>query len=150
MKALALLAIKGYQRFISPRKGYSCAYRVHTGYQSCSSLGYRAIRRYGLFTGLGVLNGRFDRCAAANFQFHQSQHLHHQRGYCDVPACDIPSCDLPSCDLPSCHFPSHCSDFANCGNSPSSCGSTRYQDIRRYKPAEKYVYIPPNSMKKDR
>ena len=52
LRCLALCAITFYQRCLSPAKGFSCAYRFHTGCQSCSVLGYRAIRRFGVWRGL--------------------------------------------------------------------------------------------------
>jgi putative component of membrane protein insertase Oxa1/YidC/SpoIIIJ protein YidD len=52
VKTLLLTLIRLYQRHVSPRKGFACAYRVHTGCASCSHLGYRAIRRYGVWQGL--------------------------------------------------------------------------------------------------
>ena len=42
---LLLAAIHGYKRHVSPRKGFACAYRVHLGACSCSTLGLRAISR---------------------------------------------------------------------------------------------------------
>jgi len=60
--------IRGYQRFISPHKGFRCAYGVHTGCASCSALGFRAIRRHGVLAGLQLLSRRFDRCAEARRQ----------------------------------------------------------------------------------
>ena len=48
LRALALRAIGLYQRHLSPRKGFACAYRARTGGASCSELGFRAIRRFGL------------------------------------------------------------------------------------------------------
>jgi putative component of membrane protein insertase Oxa1/YidC/SpoIIIJ protein YidD len=39
----ALAAIRGYQRFLSPLKGFSCALRVFTGDESCSAYGDRVI-----------------------------------------------------------------------------------------------------------
>jgi putative component of membrane protein insertase Oxa1/YidC/SpoIIIJ protein YidD len=59
------LLIAGYQRFLSPYKGFCCAYRVHTGRASCSSLGRRVIRTHGLFSGLVLLTQRFKRCKAS-------------------------------------------------------------------------------------
>jgi len=35
MTWLVLILITAYQRWISPFKGYSCAYRVHAGGKSC-------------------------------------------------------------------------------------------------------------------
>lgn len=99
VKAIALFAIKAYQRYISPHKGFCCAYRVHTGYRSCSVLGYRAIRLYGVLPGIAVLQKRFKRCTAAYQQrltlAHNHRSLRHssQQGFCDVP-CDCPSVDM--------------------------------------------------------
>jgi len=106
--ALALVAIRFYQRHLSPLKGYGCAYRVHTGCASCSHLGYRAIRRYGLWIGLPVLQQRLHRCAVAHARFglHGGRQartpppgraLSGQAGVCDL-ACDLP-CSAP-CELP--------------------------------------------------
>jgi putative component of membrane protein insertase Oxa1/YidC/SpoIIIJ protein YidD len=43
-----LLAIGLYQKYLSPHKGFCCAYRTHTGRAGCSALGFRAVRRYGV------------------------------------------------------------------------------------------------------
>jgi putative component of membrane protein insertase Oxa1/YidC/SpoIIIJ protein YidD len=87
--ALALLAIRLYQRHLSPLKGYRCAYRAHTGCASCSHLGYRAIRRFGLWAGLPVLKQRLHRCAVAHARFGAPRALRQQAGVCDL-ACDAP------------------------------------------------------------
>ena len=107
MKTIALFAIRAYQRYISPHKGFCCAYHAHTGYRSCSVLGYRAIRRYGVLPGVAVLQKRFKRCTAAHQQQHHRLRYNSQQGFCDVP-CDCPSVDIPcdmSCDMP-CDMPS--------------------------------------------
>ena len=68
MKALqqmALSAVRAYQRFVSPHKGFVCAYAVHTGRCGCSELGYRAIQRYGLAKGWRVLRLRMALCGTA-------------------------------------------------------------------------------------
>ena len=46
MKEIALWAIRGYQRVISPLLPPSCRF-----YPSCSEYGYQAISRYGLWRG---------------------------------------------------------------------------------------------------
>ena len=62
---LALLAIEGYQRFISPYKGFHCAHAaVHHG-PSCSQYGKQAIAEQGLVSGLVMLRGRFGECSTA-------------------------------------------------------------------------------------
>jgi putative component of membrane protein insertase Oxa1/YidC/SpoIIIJ protein YidD len=97
---LALSAIRGYQRFLSPYKGFSCALRVATGGDSCSAYGYRAIRRGGLQVGLRLLRQRMHLCGHVHRRPAAARHplLHAQRGHCDL-SCDVPtdcSCDVPA------------------------------------------------------
>lgn len=96
MHRLLLALIRLYQRHLSPRKGFSCAYRVHTGRASCSALGYRAVRRHGAFKGLALTRERTRRCGAEH-RHHGPlpRRLHAQQGVCDA-GCDLP-CDSP-CD----------------------------------------------------
>ena len=116
MKSVALPGIRLAQRWISPRKRFSCAHRVHTGNASCSWLGYRAIHRFGVWQGGALLQARFDRGAAAHRQ-HQRLHLHlrNQAGYCD-------GCALP-CNGIDCV---NCSGVGDCGN----WGNSRKKDAK--------------------
>ncbi len=57
--------ISAYQRYISPRKGFRCAYRAAHGRHSCSEFGKRAASRCGLLSFLPLLCRRFSRCARA-------------------------------------------------------------------------------------
>lgn len=147
MKTLLLAAIRAYQRHLSPRKGYGCAYRIHTGHCSCSNLGFRAVRRYGVWQGLAVLQRRLHLCGVAHRRYSPRPALsrgHAQRGFCDA-GCDAPGCDLPSCDLPchgdGCnHLPrlqcEGCLDACDCC---SGCDwPTRKKDEE-----EKWIHIPP-------
>ena len=95
---LALAAIRGYQRHLSPHKGFSCAYRAATGRASCSRHGYRVIERFGLWSGLALLRRRLRLCGATyrSRVAVRNPVLHHQRGDC-VP-CDCDADCLP--DLP--------------------------------------------------
>lgn len=123
MRELALAAIGVYQRYVSPYKGFCCAYRVHTGRAGCSALGARVIRRYGLLAGAVLLRQRLRRCGEVHRQFHPrgQRPLAAQRGDCDLdctPDCDGP-CDndkrgcglsrlsaaLDCCDCCSCDWP---------------------------------------------
>jgi putative component of membrane protein insertase Oxa1/YidC/SpoIIIJ protein YidD len=62
---LALLAISGYQQFVSPHKGWHCAFAaLHRG-ASCSAYGKDAIARRGVIAGVSLLWERFDQCRAA-------------------------------------------------------------------------------------
>lgn len=87
---LALWAIRCYQRHLSPRKGFSCAYRVHRGGASCSAHGYRMIQRHGLALGLALLRRRLRRCGEAHEGARSLPNpvLRYQRGECDLLPCD--------------------------------------------------------------
>ncbi|WP_425254722.1 membrane protein insertion efficiency factor YidD [Janthinobacterium sp. NFX145] len=111
---LALWAIRAYQRYLSPWKGFSCAYRVLTGRDSCSAYGYKVIARHGLRTGLPLLQRRLRACGERHRQYRalhpqarrSGRHLA-QAGFCD---CDIPTpdchhCSCTPCDLLDCDWP---------------------------------------------
>lgn len=119
LQVVALGSIRFYQRFVSPHKGFSCAYSVHTGRCGCSELGYRAIRRFGLAKGWQVLRERMAMCGFA-YRSHapvRPRPPARERGDCDcdlpcdldvtpvrgkLDACDVLSCcDVGSCDWPS-------------------------------------------------
>jgi len=112
-RAAALAGIRLYQRYISPRKGFCCAYRRRTGRAGCSELGYRAIRRFGLVRGWMVLRERLARCADTPRQAPPrfTPRPVALRGDCDV----IPDLD---CDLPSGKFLHSVADALDC-----SCGA---------------------------
>jgi len=96
--ALALAAIRFYQRHLSPRKGYSCALRAATGGASCSAYGYAMIERHGLRLGLALLDRRLALCGRVH---RRSRPLPHPLRRSEAGFCDL-SCDLP-CD-------GHCDD----------------------------------------
>ncbi len=94
MKGFALALISGYRRYVSPRKGFCCAYSVHTGGATCSALGYRAIRMKGVVSGIAILRERLFLCGLAHRRF-GPKHVRRQvrqRGDCDVGSFDSP-CD---------------------------------------------------------
>lgn len=61
----AVLSIQIYRRYVSPHKGYCCAYRATTGRSSCSHFAQRAIRRVGMLRAVTLIVRRFERCAKA-------------------------------------------------------------------------------------
>lgn len=98
--------IRFYQRFVSPYKGFGCAYRAHSGCAGCSALGYRAIRRHGLVDGIAVLRKRLYRCGVAYRRFAVAAPLRsRQAGFCDwldlgASACYCgPDLACVACDL---------------------------------------------------
>ena len=121
MRFLALLAITAYQRYVSPHKGFTCAYRLYTGHAGCSQLGYRAIRRYGVIGGISVLRERTYLCGVAHRRMAvaKTPRLRLQRGECDLGGCDLP------CDI-----------FSNCGSCDFGSGKEDEKERR--------VHIPPD------
>jgi uncharacterized protein len=141
MREVLLTLIRLYKRFISPHKGFSCAYRIHTGRHSCSSLAYRAVRSRGVVAGLAILKQRTHLCSVVHHRCApQRRPKAAQRGDCDL-GCDLP-CDL-NCDSPK--LLSQCCDGSSC----CECGSCDWPERRRKdkRQREKYVYIPPNGLR---
>jgi putative component of membrane protein insertase Oxa1/YidC/SpoIIIJ protein YidD len=119
---LALAAIRGYQRWLSPRKGFCCALRSATGAASCSAFGYLVIERFGLRLGLGLLRRRLDLCGHVHRSRTPPRHpmRHKQQGHCDLPCdahhgCGDTGAADCACDL--------LANTANCGD--SSCWTSR-------------------------
>ncbi len=65
-RSLAVIAISGYQKFLSPHKGFSCAHRVLYGCDSCSQYFKRVIAEEGIMTAIANAKGRFQECRDAN------------------------------------------------------------------------------------
>ena len=65
----AVSCIAVYQRYMSPLKGFACAYHAATGRGSCSRYAQRAIGKHGVLSGLWLLRRRFRRCALAAAAF---------------------------------------------------------------------------------
>ncbi|MBW4469874.1 MAG: membrane protein insertion efficiency factor YidD [Stenomitos rutilans HA7619-LM2] len=55
-----------YQKQISPRKGFSCAYRVLHRSESCSQYTKRVISEFGIGQAIPLIRQRFQACKAAN------------------------------------------------------------------------------------
>ena len=147
MRSLALTAIGLYQRYISPRKGFTCAYRLHTRRSGCSGFGYRAIRRYSVVRGIQLIRARTLLCGVVHrhsLQHAQSPKLRHQQGFCDV-GCDGTGCDF-QCDLPSGKSLPNVCNFLSC----CDCGASDWSNKkRRQEEVEKYVHIPPSAWRPD-
>lgn len=62
----AAALIGGYQKHISPKKGFSCAYRVLHKSQSCSEFIKRTILERGLIEAIPAAQHRLQACKAAN------------------------------------------------------------------------------------
>lgn len=113
LDASASAAIGIYQRYISPHKGFCCAYRVHTGRRSCSAYALGIVERVGALALLTALPRQFDRCKAAALAVALSKIAEEKRQRW-AEACDS-SVDIGdiACD---------CSDgFGSCGDGIGGC-----------------------------
>jgi len=66
---IVVFLISFYQRFLSPLKGFSCAYRVyhdHHDSQSCSTYVKQVFLEQDLKVAITMANQRFDECEKAN------------------------------------------------------------------------------------
>lgn len=68
-RSLSLKLIEGYQKYISPRKGFSCAYRILYNRESCSQYVKRQIREQGLINAIPLIRQRFLACKSASLAF---------------------------------------------------------------------------------
>lgn len=57
--------IESYQRWLSPRKGFSCAYRAERGGDSCSQFARQAFRRGGFGPACRAVAVRLRQCGEA-------------------------------------------------------------------------------------
>ncbi|MEJ6389274.1 membrane protein insertion efficiency factor YidD [Gymnodinialimonas ulvae] len=76
---IALGAIWGYQRYISPRKGWRCAHSVLHGGTGCSGFAKFAIRDHGLWSALPLVRARFRACREASHTLRANCAVHAQR-----------------------------------------------------------------------
>lgn len=123
MQRIALASISFYRAYLSPYKGFSCAYCLHKGGLSCSAYGHRAIQRHGVLTGVRLIQRRLKQCGEI-FRKHAAErtsgqvaamHRRGQAGFCDV-GCDIGACDLGDLGGGACDVASNCGSVGDCGS----------------------------------
>lgn len=137
-------AIAGYQKYISPYKGFSCAYRVlHRG-ESCSQYAKRMILAEGISNALPAIRRRFQACKTANerlrlvrasfYSLENSSERDRQRKErsqnsgvwsCDPATADCCTGSVDCCDLGAGAQDCSLSDRAGCGdcNLDADCGN---------------------------
>jgi uncharacterized protein len=114
---LSLAAIGGYQRHLSPRKGYACAYRIAHGGTGCSGFAKQAIHDAGLVAALPLIRARFAACRDAAKELREApaaRDKSRKQGCgsgCDCTGCsDIPCGHGHGCDL----TPDDCTAAPDC------------------------------------
>lgn len=106
LRQLAAGTIVGYQRYVSPYKGFRCAYRCQTGRYSCSEYARRVTLRLGVLALWTALPRQFLRCrlayqailSAADDNKSSDKHSSNKRRWWDHVDCN--PCDVSGCDLP--------------------------------------------------
>ena len=127
LRAFALASIEFYRTWLSPIKGFRCAWGVYSGRDTCSGIGLRAVRRAGLRRGWLLMQRQFDRCTLAAEVLRTEAGAYRrlgsrasQQGFLD---CDVPDADC--CDL------LECADVADCSTGSSRRRGERTGSCRR-------------------
>ncbi|MFI3137822.1 MAG: membrane protein insertion efficiency factor YidD [Methylococcaceae bacterium] len=105
LNAIAISSITVYQRFISPYKGFCCAYHYHSGRLSCSEFARHIVKRRGVFALWAAMPRQFSRCKAAYAQIlptlntdnqpsRRSQQRRNNRSSNDYSDCIPSPCDV--------------------------------------------------------
>jgi len=72
-RKIGIVAIAGYQKHISPHKGFACAHRLLYGGESCSGYIKRVIAEEGLIAAWDKSQARFQACKQANLVLRASK-----------------------------------------------------------------------------
>jgi putative component of membrane protein insertase Oxa1/YidC/SpoIIIJ protein YidD len=113
---LVVLCIVGYQRYLSPHKGFSCAHRVLHGRHSCSEFTKRTVQRRGVVKAVPLVRRRFAACEKASDDLKQKRSQYSSPSpTCDCgPRGDECACALAelACDTPGVCVDTGCADAA--------------------------------------
>lgn len=96
MNRLALFLISLYQKYISPYKGYRCAYGVLHQQGTCSTRVSQVIRDEGLVAGWGKIKKQFIMCSEAYEQI-KDKNSEKNKKKKDKDKCDCDPFDVLDC-----------------------------------------------------
>ncbi len=92
MRWFLLCFIRFYRRFLSPHKGFACAYRVNGRGASCSAFAERVLRRGCGLEAIPLIRRRLIICRSVHHAEMRPMSFgarwHRQRGDCDLPFFD--------------------------------------------------------------
>jgi putative component of membrane protein insertase Oxa1/YidC/SpoIIIJ protein YidD len=123
LRKIAVISITGYQKYLSPHKGFACAHRLLYGGDSCSAHIKKAIAQKGLLKGLFDARTRFAACREANLilksrsqisrlETLETEEPTNRRSCQDSANKILNSCNLSDC----CSAVDCCSSVENCNN----------------------------------
>jgi putative component of membrane protein insertase Oxa1/YidC/SpoIIIJ protein YidD len=86
-----------YQKYISPHKGFCCAYKVHHNESSCSEFAKNMVREKGVFKAIPSINERFGLCKISSDYLKNEYEIGndkkaHKAGKCSLDACNAGAC----------------------------------------------------------
>ena len=121
----SLWAIAAYQNWISPYKGFRCAYSVLHGGTGCSGYAKGQIKTLGLLLALPKIRARFQACRAAMASLQKKRRKARKKRKADKQSWyDGISCDCPTGFISRCKSTTDAGDCGSC-DVPSdvcSCG----------------------------
>ncbi len=79
MKIVADCGIRFYQKFLSPFKGFRCAFGTYYNGDSCSEIIRKEIMKQGVFQSLSIAKEQFLKCKEAKASIEQRR-LKHEKG----------------------------------------------------------------------
>lgn len=98
----AIISIELYQKYISPHKGFCCAYKVHHNDISCSEFAKQTIKEIGLIKSIEKIKNRFNECKIANDyiqnEYEQNSKKEFKQGKCEkCGQCGTDACNVAPC-----------------------------------------------------
>jgi putative component of membrane protein insertase Oxa1/YidC/SpoIIIJ protein YidD len=73
IETLLIQAIRGYQRYISPYKGFHCAYRKATGGFSCSQYAKHVLEEHRFYEAIPKIRQQFRACREAQIFLNEEE-----------------------------------------------------------------------------
>jgi putative component of membrane protein insertase Oxa1/YidC/SpoIIIJ protein YidD len=112
VRQLAIRAIAGYQKHLSPLKGFSCAHRLLHGGVSCSQYTKQVIAQEGLAAALHKSRQRFQECKQANqilrMRLSASENQPPEAEEPEIPHPEVPGQQAASPEVPKSSTNSNC------------------------------------------
>ena len=115
-----------YQRYISPYKGFRCAYAVHHGGPGCSGFAKRAIHEHGFWRAIPFIRQRLRDCKTAYAELRANCTCRSERTD-EKPLSESERAELErrrKKDNRNCTKSDACIGCGECGSGIGSCGGT--------------------------
>jgi len=88
LKSIAVGSINLYQKYISPYKGYRCAYGVYHQNGTCSGIIKSRIQEHGLIKAYPMIKGQFQACKVAYLALQENKNVLGDGGEENSCVCD--------------------------------------------------------------